>query len=124
MMRTQGRPSHVEPETLYEQGHYLACRQVVKQPNIQFNPVLAKAAEMLAEIFKDSPRNLYFGPNVRWRRVKSLAEEAAKMCSDQASRGEFEAWCRIAEVYSTLPKPDRAQIEGHQKNSKLKAFKV
>jgi hypothetical protein len=68
---------------------------------------------MLAEVFGDSPRDLYFRPDIRWKQVKALAERAASMCSDGASRREFEAWCRIAEVHSALPKPDRAQIEDY-----------
>jgi hypothetical protein len=91
----------------------------LKQPGVVFNSVLVKAAEMLAEIFEDSPHNLYFGPNVRWKRVKALAEEAAQMCADEASRREFEAWSRIGEVHNTLPKPDREQIEDHLKKQQV-----
>ncbi|MGH8070784.1 MAG: hypothetical protein ACRERE_37225 [Candidatus Entotheonellia bacterium] len=119
MIRSQRAASRVGPETLYEQGEYLACCQALKQSGVPSIPVLAKAAEMLAEVFEDSPRNLYFGPNVRWKRVKALAEEAAKLCSDEASRKEFEAWYRIAEVHSTLPKPDRAQIEDYLKKQQV-----
>jgi hypothetical protein len=115
IMRSQNTTSRVEPETLYDQGQYLACCQVLQQSGVVFNSVLVKAAEMLAEVFKDSPHNFYFGSNVRWKRAKTLAEEAAEICADEASRREFEAWARIADVHSTLPKPDRTLIENYLK---------
>ena len=116
-VRSQRTILRVEPETLYEQGQYLACCQVLKQSSVLSNSVLVKAAGMLAEVFKDSPRSLYFGSDVRWRRVKALAEEAAKMCANEASRREFEDWYRIAEVHNALPKPDRTQIEDYLKKT-------
>src|ERR1043166_3317526 len=57
IMRSQNTTSRVEPETLYDQGQYLACCQVLQQAGVVFNSVLVKAAEMLAEVFKDSPRS-------------------------------------------------------------------
>jgi hypothetical protein len=123
MIRSQNTTLRVEPEILYEQGQYRACCQALKQSGVHSSRVLEKAAEMLAEVFEDSPHNLYFGPNVRWKRVKALAEEASKMCADEASRREFDAWYTIAEVHSALPKPDRAQIEDHLKKQQIKGVR-
>jgi hypothetical protein len=73
---------------------------------------------MLAEVFKDSPHSLYFRADVQWGRVKALAKQAAEMCANEASRAEFEAWYRIAEIYTTLPGLSRDQIEAHLQRQK------
>ena len=107
--RAQMGPS---PEVLYEQGDYKACAALCEMTG-RGATLLGYTALMLAEVFGDAPRHLYFGPTVRWRRVITLAEQGASMCSTEPSRAEFERWKRIAQVFLDSPDKVPAQAKGN-----------
>jgi len=89
----------IDPIFLYEQGEYAACCAILNEMGPAFDKILFNAAQMLVEIFGDSPGNLYFRPTIKWGRVKQLANEAAIRCRDLHSREEFDHWRRIAEIH-------------------------
>ena len=100
------------PKELYTQGHYAACRKILSSKQ-DSNKTLHLAANMMEEIYGDSPRNLYFRPGIQWRRVHELATTASNECIDNLSRSEFKAWKKIAEVRISWPSENRNDIEKH-----------
>ncbi|MGD0075658.1 MAG: hypothetical protein ABSD31_15150 [Candidatus Binataceae bacterium] len=86
----------VDPALLYQANDYKACMSTLKASPSRATQLLRYAADMMAEVFGDSPRSLYFGPKVKWTRVKQLATEAAALCREEASKTEFKHWIRIS----------------------------
>ena len=122
MLRSSRRDPSVQPESLYEQGQYLACRAVMKQGGPAPNRLLFFAVEIVAEAFGDAPGCLYFGPKVRWGQIKKFAIEAAGICRNQSERAEFDHWRRIAESHETespVDSDDKRKRMNLQENSEL-----
>jgi len=100
------------PTELYKQGHYAACREILSSTQ-DSNKILQLAADMMEEVYGDSPQNLYFRPGIQWRRIHELATTASRECIDNLARSEFEAWKEIAEVRISWPSESRNDIEKH-----------
>ena len=107
------------PAELYKQGHYAACRELLSSAQ-DSNKILHLAADMMEEVYGDSPQNLYFRPSIQWRRVHELATTASRESIDDLSRSEFEAWKGIAEVRISWPSESRYDIEKHLDKLSLK----
>jgi hypothetical protein len=97
------RRAEVSPENLYRQGEFRACCAALQELGAPQERLLFRAAQMLDDVFGDAPKNLYFGPDISWRRIELFAMAAAKACADEPSSQEFERWARIARIQSEAP---------------------
>jgi len=97
-LRRFGRNSQRSPRELYECGEYQRSLRDTPADDV----ILRRAAEMMGYVFPDGVRDLYFPATTHWRRVRSLAREAAGKASGNAA-DEFENWARIAEAHEAVP---------------------
>ena len=113
MVRKSGQEKTVDPHELYQYGQYLACCGAIEEMGLSGYEVLSLAAKMMAEAFGDGPICLYFGPRVRWYRLRQLAREAASKCQEGMGGEEFDRWERIAGAHEIVSrsKDVRARIE-------------
>jgi hypothetical protein len=103
ILRLHRSNSELQPDILYDQGQYLACCDVLQGLHFANSNVFFLAATIMAEVFGDSPKSLYFGPKVKWHIVKKLAQQACDLCQDRIGQLEFKHWIRIAEVHEGYP---------------------
>lgn len=100
MLRNSKRSEQIHPEILYEQGEYKACCKSLSDPSYSTRLVLKIASKMLADVFGDTPGSLYFGPNIDWTKVRTMARDASQLCPNEAARVEFERWQFIAKAFA------------------------
>lgn len=105
------QPGSMRPEDLYENGLYGAAEQLLRAELRPCNPLLPIATRMLALVFGDAPKNLYFDSEVPWKQVRELALQGLQKSEDPAVKAEFAGWARIAEVHGHLPPARRDALE-------------
>ncbi len=111
MLRSSTAHEVAEPETLYREKEYIACVTAIHQTDLWSGQILYHAANMMAEVFGDAPRNLYFEARVKWRRVWDSALEAQRLCRTDEDRIEFRRWETIALAHdSTLGPRESARV--------------
>lgn len=103
----------LSPRELYCQGRFGACLNLLKSRKSQADEILPLAAEMMYEVYGGSPNDLYFGPDINWRKVARLGAIAANNCPNQEVRIDFENWIRVAEVHIEWPSENRGTLEKH-----------
>jgi hypothetical protein len=106
------RAKQLSPEELYNQGQFASCLALLRTRKSP-HKILPLAAEMMDEVYKNSPQDLYFQQDINWKKVRRLAHSAADGCPNQISRNEFENWARVATIYLEWPSETRHDIEKH-----------
>ena len=103
MLKESRNDESISPEFLYEMGEYAACREALERSGQNSRSLLWNACNMMKEIFRHSPQNLYFPPNTNWNKVQQLAKEAIDLSSDSSMASEFSGWLTIATALRPPP---------------------